>query len=126
MERLTELKEKENELNELQEKYDKLLLSYEKLQHDFSENTIIQSMADMKTVYETQKKKLDKMNDIIYSLHDSSKTVKTLLNTMSNNMTSYSKKYESMTKYELRSRLQFIEEIVEASLKIKNEIYYLD
>jgi len=112
-------------MSELQIKYDKLLLDYETLeneykdlQSDYSENTIIQSMNDMKDVYNHQKKKIEKLNDIIDSILEVNKSVKLMLSVLCKNVNNIEDKY--LLKY----RIEFIQEILESSLKLKSGVYY--
>ena len=115
-------------MSELQIKYDKLLSDYEileneykNLQSDYSENTIIQSMNDMKDMYDNQKKKIDKLNDIIDSILDINKSIKLMLSVLCKNANNIE---NFQDKYELKHKIQFIQEILESSLKLKNSIYY--
>jgi len=120
-------------MSENLENYSKLLIEYEKvvneliqLKKEYEENTIIQSMNDMKTVYDSQMLKIEKMNDIIDRINDNNKAIKIMLDIFSRNISNYSRRSESMTRFELKSRIDFIKEIVEDSLKTKTELYYLD
>lgn len=116
-------------MSELQIEYDKLLLDYEilenehkKLQNEYSENTIIQSMNDMKDVYNSQKKKIEKLNSIIDNILDTNKSIKLMLSSILykniNNIEN------SQSKHVLKYRIEFIQEILEDSLRLKNTIYY--
>jgi putative cell wall-binding protein len=114
------------------QKYDELLLDYErvteelnKLKKDCEENTIIQSMNDMKKMYETQEKKIEKMSNIIDKMNENTRAVQLMLKTVIKNMDNYNSRRENITRFELKTRLEFINEILSNSLKTKNELYYL-
>jgi hypothetical protein len=113
--------------------YAELVLEYErvtselsKLKKEYEENTIIQSMNDMKTIYDGQTKKLEKMNKIIDDMTQSTKAVQLMLKTMIKNYGGYTSRRESFNKYELRMRLEFINEVLTESLKTKSELYYIN
>ena len=103
---------------ELQEKYDKLLEKYIKLQKDYSENIIIESMNDMKIMYDNQKKKIDKLLNIVDNILDKNKSVNIMLSVLTKNLNN------NTSKHELKCKLEFIQEIVDTSIRHKNEIYY--
>lgn len=113
----------------LENKYDKLLADYKKivddyktLQDDYSENTIVQSMNDMKNMYDIQKKKIDNLSEIIDNITDMNKCIKVMLAVLHKNATNYN--YAS--RYELKNRLEFIQDILDNSLKLRSRIYYLE
>jgi hypothetical protein len=97
------------------DKYDDLKIKYDKLLYDYSENTIIQSMNDMQKVNKSQEEKIDKLLNIIDKLTDNNKCVKIMLNTVSKNNSNLN----------LKNRLDFIQDIIINSIKIKSEVYYL-
>ena len=97
------------------DKYEDLKIKYDKLLHDYSENTIIQSMNDMQKVNKLQGEKNDKLLNIIDKLTDNNKCVKIMLNTVSKNNSNLN----------LKNRLDFIQDIIINSIKIKSEVYYL-
>ena len=99
------------------DKYEELKIKYEKLLYDYSENTVIQSMNDMQKVNQSQEEKIDKLLDMIDRLTDNNKCVKIMLNTLS--------KTNSNSNLNLKNRIDFIQDIINYSIKIKNEIYYL-
>ena len=112
--------------------YDEVLLKYEsvsfelnKLKKDYEENTIIQSMNDMKEVYDKQTKKLEKMSEVIDNMNETTKAVQLMLKILVKNLSSYSNRRESVTRFELKNKIEFISEILEESLKTKNELYYI-
>lgn len=109
-------------MTDFEEKYNKLLQEHLKLKNDYSENTIIESMNDMKKVYERQQKKIDKLKNIIDNIIDINKTLKVMLSVLCRNTSSYN--YDG--RYELKHRIEFIQEILNNSLKLKSEVYYLD
>lgn len=111
--------------------YAELVLEYERvsseltdLKKEYEENTIIQSMNDMKTIYESQKRKLNKMNDIIESLADSNKAIQIMLNILIKNLSNSN--LNSSQRFELKTKLEFINEILTESLKTKTEIFYIN
>lgn len=119
----------DTEIQGLQEKYDKLLNDYLKLNNEYdtlkyaySENTIIESMNDMKVVYENQQHQIKKLKEIINNMSDINKSIQVMLSILNTNTSSYN--YEG--RYELKCRIEFIEEVLKTSLKLKNKLYYLD
>jgi len=113
--------------------YDELFLEYErvseeltKLKKECEENTIIQSMNDMKKMYESQTKKIDKMSDIIDSMNETTRAVQLMLKSVIKSSSNYSNRRDNITRFELKTRLEFINEILADSLKTKNELYYLN
>jgi hypothetical protein len=115
--------------------YDELFLEYErvseeltKLKKECEENTIIQSMNDMKKTYESQSKKIDKMSDIIDSMNETTRAVQLMLKSVIKSSSNYSNsnRRDNITRFELKTRLEFINEILSDSLKTKNELYYLN
>jgi hypothetical protein len=113
--------------------YEELVLECErlkeelnKLKKDCEENTIIQSMNDMKTTYEAQSKKIDKMSDIIDSMNETTRAVQLMLKSVIKSSSNYSNRRDNITRFELKTRLEFINEILSDSLKTKNELYYLN
>jgi hypothetical protein len=110
----------------------KLVLEYElikselnKLKKEYEENTIIQSMNDMKQVYDKQSKKLEKMCNIIDNMNETTKAVQLMLKILVKNTSSYSNRRESSGRFELKNKIEFIGEILDESLKTKNELYYI-
>ncbi len=108
--------------------YDKLLADYKKvcneleiLKQEYQENTIIQSMNDMKKIYNDQKKLIDKLYDVVDKMHDKNKAIRVMLLTLSR-----IKRTEDITKYDFKIKMDFIQEILNENLQIKNELYYLD
>ncbi len=113
--------------------YEELVLECErlkeelnKLKKDCEENTIIQSMNDMKKTYEAQSKKIDKMSDIIDSMNETTRAVQLMLKSVIKSSSNYSNRRDNITRFELKTRLEFINEILSDSLKTKNELYYLN
>ena len=111
--------------------YAELVLEYERvsselsqLKKDYEENTVIQSMNDMKKTYDEQTKKLDKMNKIIDDMTQTTRAVQLMLKTLIKNSGGYSSRREALSKFELKMRLEFINEVLSESLKTKNELYY--
>jgi len=108
--------------------YDKLLADYNKvcneleaMKQEYQENTIIQSMNDMKKIYQDQKTLIDKLYDIIDRIHDRNKAIKVMLTTLS-----HIKRVENIHKYDFKVKLEFIQEIVNENLQTKNELYYIE
>lgn len=112
---------------------EELVLEYEKINEELSklkkeceENTIIQSMNDMKKTYENQSKKIEKMSDIIDAMNETTRAVQLMLNSVVKSSSNYSNRRDNITRFELKTRLEFINEILSDSLKTKNELYYLN
>lgn len=107
--------------NELLLKYDTLVNEHKNLQNDYSENIIIQSMNDMKDIYNIQKKKTDKLNEVIDNIIDMNKSIRIMLSTLYKN-TNNADNFQG--RYSLKYRIEFIQEILENTLKLKNMVYY--
>lgn len=109
----------------LLDKYNELLENYDQLQHDFSENTIIQSMNDMKEQYQTLKKNQKKLLYTLDELHDTNKATSLMIETLITSL-----KYNTdIDNYALKHKLEFINDIINSNLKKKIDIYmqyYLD
>jgi len=108
--------------------YDNLLKEYknvcselETLKTEYQENTIVQSMNDMKKIYHDQKKVIDKLYNTIDKIHDNNKAIKIMLNALS-----HLKKLDNTNKYELKIKIEFIQEILNENFQLKHELYYLD
>lgn len=110
---------------ELLVKYESIKSELDNLKKEYEENTIIQSMNDMKQVYDKQSKKMEKMSDIIDNMNETTKAVQLMLKILVKNMSSYSNRRESVSRFELKNKIEFISEILEESLKTKNELYYI-
>jgi hypothetical protein len=109
---------------ELVLEYERINLELNKLKKDYEENTVIQSMNDMKHMYDKHTKKMEKMSDIIDNMNNNTKAVQLMLKTLIKNCTVYSSRLETISKFELKTRVEFINEILGESLKTKNELYY--
>lgn len=103
--------------------YAELFLEYEsisselnKLKKDYEENTIIQSMNDMKQIYDKQTKKIEKMSDVIDDMNETTKAIQLMLKMLLKNLSSYSNRRETVTRFELKNKIEFISEILEESL----------
>lgn len=112
--------------------YADLVLEYERVSSELStlkkeceENTIIQSMNDMKTVYEKQKDKIDKMHQIMDKIVDGQKAAQMMLKVIIKNFHNTGVRREGLPRYELKTKLEFINEILTECLKTKNELFYL-
>lgn len=106
-------------LLDIENKYNKLLIEHNKLQHEFSENVIIQSMQDMKETNEELSNRLDKLNVIIDKTFEYNKSAKLMLNVLSKNI-------DSSSKHILKCRIEFIEDILGDSEKLKSEACYIN
>jgi hypothetical protein len=112
--------------------YAELVLEYERVSEELSklkkeceENTIIQSMNDMKKVYEAQKEKIDKMRDIMDRMGEGQKAVQLMLKIIIKNFNTSTYRRDNVTRYELKTKLEFINEILSECLKTKNELFYI-
>lgn len=120
-------------MDENMQTYADLLLEYERvsselttLKKECEENTIIQSMNDMKKVYEKQKEKIDKMHEIMDKIVDGQKAVQVMLKHLIKNFHNSNIRRESLIRYELKTRLEFINDILTDCLKTKNELFYIN
>jgi len=95
----------------------------EQLKKECEENTIISSMNDMKKLYEIQEKKIEKLKECISEIYNYIRTAKMMTTVISTNVSDYTS-MRSFTQ-ELRTRLEFVVEILESSLKKKSELLYL-
>lgn len=95
-----------------------------KLKKDCEENTIISSMNDMKKSYEIQEKKIEKLKECISEITNYTRTAKTMTSVVSTNISDYTNMRSY--KHELRTRLEFIIEMLDSSLKKKTELLYLE
>lgn len=102
--------------NMLLDDYETSIEDYDKLRLEFSENTIVQSMNDMKTEYEKQIKKQKNLTNIINYININNNAIKVMINTL----------IESSFNVSLKNKLEFINEIVESSIKKKFDIYDMD
>lgn len=109
---------------ELVLEYERVSSELNKLKKEYEENTIIQSMNDMKKMYDEKTKKLNKMNKIIDDMTQTTRAVQLMLKTLIKNTGEYSSRREDLSKFELKMRLEFINEVLSESLKTKNELYY--
>lgn len=112
------------ERNELKTELDQIKKELEQLKKECEENTIISSMNDMKKSYEIQEKKIEKLKGCISEIYDYTKTAKTMITVVSTNISDYSNM--RTFKYELRTRLEFVIEMLDSSLKKKSELLYLE
>lgn len=120
-------------MNEPVQTYEDLLVEYERVNSELSalkkeceENTVIQSMNDMKKVYEKQKEKIDKMHEIMDKIVDGQKAVQVMLKHLIKNFHNSSIRREGLMRYELKTRLEFINDILTDCLKTKNELFYIN
>jgi hypothetical protein len=79
-------------------------------------------MNDMKKTYEEQSKKIDKMSDIIDSMNSTTRAVQLMLKSVIKSSSNYSNRRDNISRFELKTRLEFINEILSDSLKTKNEL----
>ena len=96
----------------------------EKLKKDCEENTIISSMNDMKKSYEIQENKIEKLKECLSEIINYTRTAKSMTNIISTNISDYSNMRSF--KQELRTRLEFVIEMLDISLKRKTELLYLE
>lgn len=103
---------------------DQIKKELEQLKKENQENTIISSMNDMKKSYEIQEKKIEKLKGCINEIYDYTRTAKTMITVISTNVSDYTSMRSF--KQELRTRLEFVIEMLESSLKKKSELLYLE
>jgi hypothetical protein len=113
-----------NNSGELILEYENLKYELSKLKKEYEENTIIQSMNDMKKMYDIQSQKMQKLMIIIDNMNEITEAVQLMLKTLLKNINSYTIKRDYMTRFELTNRLEFINEMLNESLQVKNELYY--
>lgn len=112
------------ENSELKTELDKIKNELEQLKKENQENTIISSMNDMKKSYEIQEKKIEKLKECISEIYNYIRTAKTMISVVSTNISDYSNMRSF--KLELRTRLEFVIEMLDSSLKKKSELLYLE
>lgn len=119
----------------LKKKYDALLLDHSKLKDEYSENFMIQSMNDMKTMYEEKEGSLEisesknnKLQIVNYHLSDCVKTANIMLETTRRNIKELNNNGDNNDNridiFEIELKIRFIQEILEESIRIKNELLY--
>jgi hypothetical protein len=116
----------------LKRKYDALLAEHSKLKNEYSENFMIQSMNDMKKMYEEKEnslkiseKKNRKLYTISYHLSDCIKTGNIMLETVIKNVQELEKSTNNRVElFEIELKLKFIQEILEEAVQTKNELLY--
>lgn len=115
----------EQEYQDLLIEYEKLNIELVELRKEYKENTIIQSMNDMKKMYDDNNRKMEKMCNIMDNMVSVSRAVRLMLKTIIKNSDSYMNRRNSLNNIvELRNRIEFIDEILEDSIRTKNELYY--
>lgn len=121
---LEEKNELKTELETTKEELETTRKELEQLKGECEENTIINSMNDMKKSYEIQEKKIEKLKNYISEIYNYTRTAKTMISVVSTNVSDYT----SMRSFrqELRTRLEFIIEMLDISLKRKSELLYLE
>lgn len=121
---LEEKNELKTELEAIKKELETTRKELEQLKGEFEENTIINSMNDMKKSYEIQEKKIEKLKNYIEEIYNYTRTAKTMISVVSINISDYT----SMRSFrqELRTRLEFITEMLDISLKRKSELLYLE
>lgn len=112
-------------LDELMLEYENVKYELNKLRKEYEENTVIQSMNDMKKMYDTQTQKMKKLLNIIDSMNDITEAIQIMLKIIVKNINSYTIKRDYITRFELTNRLEFINEMLNESLQLKNDLYYL-
>lgn len=112
------------EHTELKTELEQVKKELEQLKKECEENTIISSMNDMKKSYEIQEKKIEKLKGCISEIYNYTKTAKTMTSVISTNISDYSNMRSF--KQELRTRLEFVIEMLDSSLKRKSELLYLE
>jgi predicted nuclease with TOPRIM domain len=100
-----------NECNTIRKKYNDLV-------HEYSENTIINSMNDMKKEYEYIESQLKRLKTLNTNYFDTIKAVKlmieTLIKTLSaNNEFEYDNSHLTVFIYQLKLKLKFVTEMLE-------------
>lgn len=101
--------------------YEHLLTELTTLKKEYEENTIIQSMNDMKEMYDIQEKNIKKLVKLIDNMLDTSSSIHLMLKYLNENI--HSSGNNIYTKYNLK----FISDILESEIsKSKNELYSID
>jgi hypothetical protein len=121
----------------LKRQYEDLLVEHSKLQKEFSENFMIESMNDMKKQYEEKEDELDvmgkindKLKNINCHLSDSCKTVNVMLSAIRSKVKDIGRNIFKNTDdyfkmYEIESNIKFVQDVVASSIKTKNELLYI-
>jgi hypoxanthine phosphoribosyltransferase len=98
--------------------YEHLLTELTNLKKEYEENTVIQSMNDMKEMYDIQEKNIKKLVKLIDKILDTSSSIQLMLKYLHENINSSGNNI--YTKYNIR----FISDILESEiLKSKTELY---
>lgn len=123
---------------ELKKKYNLLLEDYKNLKDEFSENTIVQSMNSMKELYEEKEnelmnleRKYKNLDDTNFYLVETLKAVRVMVSGLKGkikqveNKFKYSYENESRLElHELQICINFIDEVIDNTLKKRLEIMY--
>lgn len=106
------------ETRSLAKKYEELLIEHGNLKYEFSENVIIQSINDMRDINEDLSDRLNKLNKIIEKIFDYNTSAGIMLNTISKNT--------DISKYTVKCRVEFVEEVLLNCKKLKSDICYIN
>lgn len=98
----------------LKKEYKELCVKYKELAHDYSENTVIQSMNDMKNDNEILNKNLEKYKECFYYSMQSTRSIDIMIDTL----------MESTLNNSLKNKFQFIKDVLEESTRKRNNIIY--
>jgi len=101
---------------ELTVKYENLKIEMMRLKEEYQENTIIQSMNDMKVMYDELVQKMDKVANTVEDINQIIKAVELMIETIIDN---------NSVKYELKTKLEFINEMLNKTLKLKHDLYFI-
>ena len=102
----------------LLEKYNTLFKKHEQLKYDCLENTVIESMKDMKNTFELQDAKINKLHDKLYVYSNNIKSVILMINIFKKNSIDDSLLLTYPIVREMSAKLDFIIEILESNLHI--------
>lgn len=106
--------ELENNNKKLKNDYKELHSKYTTLKHEFSENTIIVSMQDMKNENDILNKKLEKYKKCFYQTNQSNNGIISMIDTLIQNSLNMN----------LKNKLQFIKEVIEESNRKRTNTIY--
>lgn len=108
----------------LAKEYEELKIELDELKKECEENTIINSMNDMKKSYEIQQKKIEYLKNYINEVNSYTRTAKVMINVICTNIPEYGTMRSS--RQELHTRLEFVIEMLDIISKKKNELLYLE
>jgi hypothetical protein len=99
-------KQKEKKYDELFDEYVRLEEEHNNLKNECSENVLLTSLNDMKVIYESCEKELNKLKNVISESRETTRVINIMIDTIIENL-----KHEN--KFKIESQLNFIKDVLE-------------